>query len=130
MVIFSEITILSTDSSTQLGFANLVLINTRPYDVIVRSASLGEPVRVAARSYVEKQVRQITGNGKNDRQMEFRVTNTNGGKEFVNGYFGTIFVSVDNDNNNSQDSKRRSLYIGQKSRFSSSFNQAKSSFWE
>ena len=60
-------------------------------------------------------MRQIAGNDKNDRRMEFSVSNTNGGKEFVNGYFGTIFVDVD-DNNNSQDSKRKSLYIGQKSK--------------
>ena len=107
--------IILTDSSTKLGFANLVFANTRPYDVIIRSPSLGEPVRVAARSFVEKQVRQIAGNDKNDRRIEFSVSNTNGGKEFVNGYFGTIFVDVD-DSNNSQDSKRKSLYIGQKSK--------------
>ena len=112
---FSMIFFFLLDSSTKLGFVNLAFVNTRPYEVIVRSTSLSEPLRIAARSYVEKQVRQIAGKTDDNGRLELNVSDTDGNKEFVNGFYGTIFIDSLTAPKK-EGSQRKSLYIGQKSK--------------
>ena len=94
----------SLESPVNLGFANLAFINTLPYAVNVRLAS--QSWRIPVRSYVERKVQRVAG----DNQLQFEVTNTNGGKEFMNGFYGTVYLNLDG----TEGSKRKALYIGQK----------------
>jgi len=85
------------------------LINQLPYDVYVRVPSISQNWLVPARSYVKKQVSRIAGN----KQVQFEVLNTDGGKEYMNGFYGTFFLNLDDK----EGAKRTSLYIGPKSEF-------------